>query len=37
MRILGWYVGILIVAFVAALLLQRAFLIDQQIGRSTRR
>jgi two-component system OmpR family sensor kinase len=29
MRILGWYVGLVAVAFVAALLLQRGFLIDQ--------
>jgi two-component system OmpR family sensor kinase len=36
MRILGWYVGILIVAFVAALLLQRAFLIDQASNEANR-
>jgi two-component system OmpR family sensor kinase len=29
MRILGWYVGLLAVAFIAALLLQRAVLIDR--------
>ena len=36
MRILGWYVGLLAVAFVAALLLQRAFLLDQALSEADR-
>jgi two-component system OmpR family sensor kinase len=36
MRILGWYVGVLAIAFVAAILLQRGFLLEQASGDANR-